>query len=370
MRILAAPIALTVLLACRPAPVEEPDDHAHDDHAHDEGAPEVSLAGLRGIRTMKAPEPREEGAWFPGEAIGDPSAQFVLTAPVGGIVRSLDVIPGRPVRAGAHLASWDSPEGAELLSRWLVAGAAAESAAANLAREDELFRKQATSKRELEEARRLDASARAELDAARLALDSRGLDPSDRSGRFTLRAPRDGSVLRWEVRPGESVEGGRALGEFQTSAARLVRAELPLPGPAWKLGDATEVRTSDGQHWSARVVGVPAVLDDDTRRLTYRLEIVDGTPPLPGRPVEVRVPFASGVILPQVAVQQIEGIWGVFVADGDHARFAPVRRGVELGADVMVLEGIAPGDVVVADGAYLLKSSWLKSRGGGDDHDH
>jgi Membrane-fusion protein len=84
----------------------------------------------------------------------------------------------------------------------------------------------------------------------------------------------------------------------------------------------------------------------------------------------VRVPFASGVILPQSALQQIEGVWGVFVRDGQRAVFRPVRRGMELGSDVLLLAGVEPGQEVVADGAYLLKSTWLKARSGGDAHEH
>jgi cobalt-zinc-cadmium efflux system membrane fusion protein len=166
------------------------------------------------------------------------------------------------------------------------------------------------------------------------------------------------------------VDGGRELGAFQVEAARLVVVELPLPGPAWALGDEAEVRASDGSRWRARVVGVPAALGEETRRLTFRLSLAGGPFPLPGKPVEVRVPFASGVILPQAALQQIEGVWGVFVRDGERASFRLVRRGLELGSDVLLLDGVAPGEEVVAGGAYLLKSTWLKARSGGDPHDH
>jgi cobalt-zinc-cadmium efflux system membrane fusion protein len=146
--------------------------------------------------------------------------------------------------------------------------------------------------------------------------------------------------------------------------------DLPLPGPNWKLGDATEVRTSDGRHWQARVAGIPAALADDTRRLSYRLALEGDALPLPGQPVEARVPFGMAVILPQAALQQIEGTWGVFVRAGDRAEFHAVRRGIELGSDVAVEEGVRPGEQIASDGAYLLKSLWLKSRSGGDEHEH
>jgi cobalt-zinc-cadmium efflux system membrane fusion protein len=196
------------------------------------------------------------------------------------------------------------------------------------------------------------------------------LADADGSGRFALRAPAHGAVVQWNVRSGQGIEAGQELGVFQVAPARLVRLDLSLPGPPWQLGDETDVRASDGRRWRARVAGVPAVLADTTRRLAFRLELIDGKPPLPGQPVEVRVPFAVAVILPQAAVQQIEGTWGVFVRAGDTAVFHPIRRGVELGSDVVIEGGVSPGEQIATDGAYLLKSLWLKVRSGDDEHEH
>jgi cobalt-zinc-cadmium efflux system membrane fusion protein len=69
-------------------------------------------------------------------------------------------------------------------------------------------------------------------------------------------------------------------------------------------------------------------------------------------------------------LQQVEGTWGVFVKEGEEAEFRPVRRGPELGTDVMVLDGVKPGETVVGEGAYLLKSLQIKRKSGGEDHDH
>ena len=115
---------------------------------------------------------------------------------------------------------------------------------------------------------------------------------------------------------------------------------------------------------------MPAALTEDTRRLSYRLRLEGAPLPIPGAPLEVRVPFAEAIILPQAALQQIEGTWGVFVKEGEEATFRPVRRGLELGSDVMVPEGLKPGEIVAVEGAYLLKSLVLKRKNGGEDHDH
>jgi cobalt-zinc-cadmium efflux system membrane fusion protein len=49
----------------------------------------------------------------------------------------------------------------------------------------------------------------------------------------------------------------------------------------------------------------------------------------------------------------------------------PIGRGRDLGGEVEILSGLAPGDPVVVDGAFLLKAEFEKARGeGGHDHDH
>ena len=164
-----------------------------------------------------------------------------------------------------------------------------------------------------------------------------------------------------------------ALGT-QTAPAFAQTPAIPLPGPeTWGVGAKTEVRRANGQRWQATVEGMPASLSDATRRLTYRLRLAgdEKSWPLAGTPLEVRVPLASAVVLPQAALQQIEGTWGVFVKNAGRAELRPVRKGAELGAEVLVLEGVSPGETIATDGAYLLKSLYLKlAGGGGDEHDH
>jgi cobalt-zinc-cadmium efflux system membrane fusion protein len=172
---------------------------------------------------------------------------------------------------------------------------------------------------------------------------------------------------------GQGIEAGQELGTFQGAFAALARVELPLPVPeAWKPGTATKVRSSDGHQWQGRLESAPMALSQDTRRLSYRLRLSGGALPMAGTPLEVYIPLAQGVSLPQSALQQMEGVWGVFVGEGDFAVFRPVKRGVELGTEVLVLEGVKAGETVVAEGAYLLKALQQKrsepAEGGGHGH--
>jgi len=345
-------------------------EHETDAGPADNGG-RLPLGEIRGLRFMAVPEPKAEGAWYPAEAFGDEAAQALLAAPVKGIIASILVAPGRHVAAGTGLLVIRSPELARLKADWLSAKARRERTDAELAREQRLFDAQAGSRRELDLARSEAASARADEEATRLALEARGVNPEAAGATLTLKAPGSGSVTAYKAQLGQGVEPGQELGAFQSASAAIARLELSLPAPMdWTPGSITEVRTASGQRWQATLEGTPAILTADTRRLGYRLRLRGGNLPIPGTPLEVRVPLARAVVLPQSALQQVEGTWGVFVKSGEEAEFRPVRRGPELGGDVMVLEGLKPGETVVGEGAYLLKSFQIKRKSGGEDHDH
>jgi cobalt-zinc-cadmium efflux system membrane fusion protein len=347
---------------------EEPGEHP------EEGPRSIDLAGVRGVSFAVVGPPREEGAWFAAEAISETGSAATFSAPVGGIVTSLLVEPGRAVARGAALVEIRSPELAEKKAAWLGARSRRAQADREVARERRLLAGGATSQRDVEAAEAEAAVAEVEETSARLALEARGVDPKNAGTTYRVRASRGGVVESFSVAVGQGVEAGGDLGRLIAPGASRVLVEIPLPGPeTWGVGAKTEVRRANGQRWQATVEGMPASLSDATRRLTYRLRLSgeEKTWPLAGTPLEVRVPLASAVVLPQVALQQIEGTWGVFVKNAGRAELRPVRKGAELGAEVLVLEGVTPGETIATDGAYLLKSLYLKlAGGGGDEHDH
>jgi cobalt-zinc-cadmium efflux system membrane fusion protein len=366
------------------APVSEGGEQTHssseatagEESAHQpaEGPRSIDLAGVRGVSFSVVSPPREEGAWFAAEAISETGSAATFSAPVGGIVTALLVEPGRAVSRGTPLVEIRSPELAEKKAAWLAARSRRAQADREAARERRLLEGGATSERDVEAAEAAATVAEVEETSARLALEARGVDPASAGTTYRVRAPRGGVVESFTVAVGQGVEAGGDLGRLIAPGASRVLVEIPLPGPeTWGLGATTEVRRANGQRWQATVEGMPASLSDATRRLTYRLRLAgdEKSWPLAGTPLEVRVPLASAVVLPQVALQQIEGTWGVFVKNAGRAELRPVRKGAELGAEVLVLEGISPGETIATDGAYLLKSLYLKlAGGGGDEHDH
>ncbi len=333
----------------------EPSEHGHGAE-RTEGS-QIPLEGLRGLRLMNVPEPRTEGRWAPGEAIGDEAARALLSSPVKGIVSQLSTAPGQPRGAGATLALIQSPELAHLKAQWIAAKAKLNRTQAELAREERLFQAGAGARRDLDAVRSEADTAQAEEEGARLGLEAVGLKPGDAGASFALKAPASGSVVAWKVQRGQGVEAGQELGSFQTAQAAVVHLEISQPGPmGWQPGAESEVRQANGRTWKARLEGTPTALTADTRRLSYRLRLIEGPLPIPGTSVEVKVPMERGIYLPQAALQQQEGQWGVFVVEHEHASFRPVKRGTEVKDEVLVLDGLRPGETVVAEGAYLLKA--------------
>jgi|CXWL01.1.fsa_nt_gi cobalt-zinc-cadmium efflux system membrane fusion protein len=387
-RCLSACVAICLTVsACARRPAG---DHAEDEHGataehgepnatehaaleHPAAAEEVRLplADLRGLAFTRVGEPQEEGFWAPAEAVSDTASVAMVTAPAAGMVRRLLVRSGADVRSGEAVAELASAEIADLVARYRTARVEEQRAGVDAERERALLVASATSPREVEAAEAAVARATAEAEAARQSLAARGVVPEGFAGTLRLTAPAAGTLERWDVALGQGVEAGTALATIRDRAATRVRVELAPPEPAdWVAGARAEVRRGDGTRWQALVEGLPAGLTAETRRYPYLLRLDAGPFPSPGTPLEVRVPFARGLVLPQEALQIVEGDWGVFVKEGEEVVFRRVRRGAELGGDVLVLAGIEPGMEVATAGAYLLRPLWMKRRGGGEAHAH
>lgn len=358
--LMSLPLALLMVagVGCskKSASKAEAEKHEHEHGEASEGT-HISIKEMRGITLLKVPEVRTESRWVAGEAQGDEAAQAVLSSPVKGIISQLAAIPGQNRESGATLALIQSPELARLKAGWIAAKSKLHRAQAELAREEKLFNAGAGARRDLESVRSEAEMAQAEEDSARLGLEAVGLKPGEAGATFTVKAPTAGSLVAWKVQKGQGVEAGQELGTFQAAQASVVKLEMSQPGPSgWNPGAVSEVRHANGKTWKARLEGTPTALTADTRRLGYRLRFLGGPLPIPGTSVEVKVPMEQGVYLPQAALQQTDGRWGVFVVEKDKAGFRPVKRGVEIKDEVLILEGLKPGETVVAEGAYLLKA--------------
>ncbi len=193
------------------------------------------------------------------------------------------------------------------------------------------------------------------------------IDSLDQRGTVTrtllLRAPRSGEIVEKDVIEGQSVQAGQNL--FLIADRSVVWADLAVfeqDAPAVRVGMPTTIRVDavPDRTFRGRVTFIYPQLDERTRTLTARVEVDNpglalqpgmyATAELvPGGRRALSVPLAA--VLP-TGTRDI-----VFVNRGD-GRFLPreVRVGVRGDSLIEIVQGLKPGDEVVASATYLLDS--------------
>ncbi|HKQ59813.1 MAG TPA: efflux RND transporter periplasmic adaptor subunit, partial [Candidatus Polarisedimenticolaceae bacterium] len=220
------------------------------------------------------------------------------------------------------------------------------------------------------------AAAEAALGSARTALAVLGADGSSDS-RFSLRAPIGGVVLEREGAAGQSVAPGAALFKIGDLSTLWLIAHA-FERDAVRIRAGVEARVSfaalPGQTFSGQVVRIGGAVDAGSRTLPIRLAVRNPDGVLrPGMSANLWLPLGDAgeplVSVPAAAVQRLDAGWVVFLPR-EQGRFEVrgVGRGRDLGEEVEILNGLAPGETVVVDGAFLLKAE-MEKRGGSAEHE-
>jgi cobalt-zinc-cadmium efflux system membrane fusion protein len=260
-----------------------------------------------------------------------------------------------------------------------LSAAAARLAVArkNLERKRSLFAERLIPERDV-----LDAEAAfSEADAAHgvAAAALRPYAGSRAGSTMVLRAPLAGTVIERNVAIGQLADPSRTLyriGDLSTLwlVAHVFERDavrVHTGGVGTASFAALPGRTVEGTiTWIGREV------DSSSRTIPVRLDLPNPDGVLrPGMSATVSIPLGdatgSVVAVPIAAVQRVADTWVVFVPQGEGAfAIRPVGRGRDLGGEVELLDGLAPGDEVVVDGAFLLKAEADKARGEGGHHHH
>jgi cobalt-zinc-cadmium efflux system membrane fusion protein len=300
-----------------------------------------------------------------------------LSAAAAGRVETVEVDLGDRVAAGQVLAVLSAPEVGSAKASLIASRAALDLWERSAARERDLLERGVSTERDaleatssLAEAR--SAAARAAEELRRLGLTAQQVEEvaetGDTSPRLPLLAPFAGIVVDRFASAGEAAEPGQpvlavadasrvwALLDVWESDVPLVRAGQPV---------VVSLDALPGETFGGRLSWVAERVDPVTRTLAARAVLAnpDGRlkAQLFGRAhVYVRESQAA-VVVPQDAVQW-EGCCNVVFVRRDDTLFEPrkVLLGTSTGAVYEVLDGLAPGDVVVTKGAFLLKTELLK----------
>jgi cobalt-zinc-cadmium efflux system membrane fusion protein len=321
---------------------------------------------------------------------------------IPGIIREVNVDIGTEVKKDEVLFTMDSVELGRALSDYEKNMALAALSAKNFRREKSLFDQKISSEMEMIEAQIRFEEHQAALKASEQGLHVLGLtetdvaqiDPADHkslSGSLAVRAPIDGTIIEKHAVVGELVEPARPtmiLADLNTvwvwgdvyerdldvvvkhKIAESIPVEISVPAypEATFRGEMNYIGATMDE--ATRTVQVRTVIDNSDRRLR------------PGMFCQGRILVSTVedvLAVPKVALLSDEGSDFVFILmkdDGGTAGSAPanetfayflrqnVKKGREFEDSVEILEGLAPGQTIVTEGAFVLKSDVLRSKMG------
>lgn len=294
-----------------------------------------------------------------------PSGEAIVTARAAGAVTRVFKRLGDPVRAGEILAIVESRDAAQIAADRTVANAKVVQAQKALAREQYLYRERVSAKVELEAAQAEAATAAAEArraevaaGAARVTRDGRGvIVASPISGRVTAEAVSLGAFVQPET---------ELYRVADPSKIQIEAAIAPADAQRVAPGDKAIVELPDGRTVEAHVRAVTPTLSGETRSATAVLDVPAGLQP--GLAVRVRLLPARGatgsaIVVPEDAVQTLEGRDVVFVRTAQGFRAVAVRLGQRSAGRVEILAGLQGGQRIATRNAFLLKAELGKGAG-------
>jgi cobalt-zinc-cadmium efflux system membrane fusion protein len=359
-------LLVLALGACSDAPAPE----AEADHAGSEGANVVKMdaTALRtaGIRLEKlVAATAGERLRAPGEVVDNAYGTTLITPQVEALVVRRHAKLGDEVRAGAPLVTLTSVE---------VSDAQAELRIA-----EQEWRRVSSLGREAVAGRRI-TEAKVAVDRARAKAQAYGLPGTaqgDVGGRFTLTAPHAGRITEDDFVVGERFEPGRPLFRLVDESVVWVDAKLP-PAIVERIEvGRPAIIVADGRRIVGKVLRAAHRTSEATRNAVVRMEVANPDDRLHGGDF-VDVYLEAGktpadtahISLPTVALVQMGGDTVAFRRNAQGAIEAvPVRLGEVVGDRTMIEDGLKPGEVVVIDGAFAVKSQMLKSQLG-EGHGH
>jgi len=369
---------------------------AQPEHVHEESesGPGETVAltpeALRNadIKTLDV-ELRPLKEWLEATGVVEPDLnQVARVRSLGrGIVRRVFVRPGDRVEAGQTLFEYDNIELGELLGEYkaLLSQKGKLEARGRLSEQSverarNLVAAQALAQKELEIRIAEQREAQAELDAhaanlnavagklVRFGMSPDRLMSAGASSISSVKAPQSGVILDFQIAPGEVLWTDQEVMTIANLGRVWVIASVyERDLGRVKTGQTAEISfvTFPDRTFSGRITQVAQRLDPETRTAKVRVEVENRDKQLRLEMFgAVRLPTQDPRVvpaIPETALQQVDGKNAVFVQTKAQ-EFQ--RREVELGhkADgwVEVTHGLKPGERVVTQGSFYLKSTLLK----------
>ena len=279
---------------------------------------------------------------------------------------------GSRVASGAALAILESADVGQLRAEERQGEELVAIARENFAREQRLEAQGISSRKELllaeAELRRSEAALRSTEE--RLAVLGAAHDHGA-GAEYSLVAPFAGTVVARNASLGEVVGPADVL--FTVADLSVVWIELDIferDLSRVRAGQSVVVTVTayPGRRFPGRVAYVGEILDTTKRTVRARVEVPNANTALkPGMFATASIQVGGGgpamAVVPQAAVQEVDGRQVVFVPGDAPGEFRPVPVEVGEAVDggrVIILSGLRPGSRFVVTGAFALRSELAK----------
>lgn len=299
-----------------------------------------------------------------------------VSTQVEGIIRTVHVALGDQVKKGQPLIEVESVAVGEGQASYQEAEGLLALARRNFKRVSELRKENISSEKEFLLAKQELEAAEIRAKGARAKLNRLGAGGTE-GGRTVLRAPLDGTVLAMHAVSGEVAKTAESLVTVGDNTAVWVWADLyerdiaavKKGQAAQKLAASISVKAYPGEEFPGTVDLVSPAMDESSRTVKVRVQVKnDDGRLLAGMFATVKL-FLPGtdetMAVPKAAVLEDEGRSFVFVHhQGEYYVRRPVVPGRTWAGWVEIKKGLEPSQVVVAEGAFLMKSDVLRSKMG------
>ncbi|HKE82424.1 MAG TPA: efflux RND transporter periplasmic adaptor subunit [Vicinamibacterales bacterium] len=353
---------------------------------HKEEANAIHLTAdlARDLRITTEPARERTGAQevtVLGEVAPDQGRYAEVAPTTSGQIERVLVEVDAQVKAGTPLAHLRSTELGRARADLVSANAKRDLARQTFERKRSLAGERIVAQREVQEAEATFRAAEAEASAASTSLSALGVSGEPVSGDpslFEVRTPVAGRVIERRAVVGQHADAdSRLFVVADLSRVWIVAQAFERDAVNVRVGTLAHVTLAalPGQEFDGRVALVGRQVDAGSRTVAIRIELANAAGILrPGMSASARLEVAADgrtvVTVPAAALQRVGDRWLVFLPKGDYEyEMRPVGRGRDLGNEVEVVSGLRAGEMVVVEGAFLLKAEAEKRSGGTGGHD-
>ena len=323
-----------------------------------------------------------------GEIRRNENAAVHVSPRIPGVIRTVNVDIGAEVKKGDILFTIESVELGQAISDYERNTTLETLSGKTFQREKGLYEQKIGAESEMIEAQMRFQEYQTARKAAEQRLHALGVSEEEIaaathtnhntvSGALAVRAPMDGTVIEKHAVVGELTDPSKDVmsvtdldsvwrwaGVYERDLALLLTQRPPDGLPAEIL-----VPAFPGTVFRGQMNHVGAVIDESTRTVPVRT-VVDNRDRrlLPGMFCQGRILVSTGeevLAVPRTAILSDEGTDFVFThMKDDYYLRVNVTKGREFAEGVEILTGLVPGQTIVSQGAFVLKSDVLRSKMG------